>query len=107
MSNKNKINNEPSRKLVDIAFWVGHLGIIIYFVLFSQIPKGQNPSGYIFLPFLIGLLSIIVYFVAIGVYAKKTGRSPIIWGLGSMLFSPISIWVSYFASFTLRTKKSP
>ena len=106
MEQKNtEVQIKPNRKYIDITFWLAH--ILIICALFSAPIKEE--SNVVQLPlvlFMVGTIFGLGYYFAIAIYAKKFGKSPIIWGLGSMLFSPISIWVSYIASFFIKTKEN-
>ena len=94
---------KPSKKLVHITFWLGHILIILYFYSATNEISNLNITM-----FLAGALSIFIYFFAIGSYMSKLNRSGITWGGLSMIFSPIGVWVSYIASFFVgyKVKKS-
>jgi hypothetical protein len=91
-----KSNNDAGRKLVDISFWGGHIGI----VLGSLLIPGKTPNaelglvgGVALALILLGVLSIFIYFFAIGGLAKKMGRSSIVWGGLSFITSPFGVWI--------------
>ncbi len=98
-----EVQNKPNRKYVDITFWLAHILIIGAFFagpIDEQSKALQLPIALFSAGAIIGL----GYYLAVATYAKKFGKSPIVWGLGSMLFSPISIWVSYIASFFIKAE---
>jgi hypothetical protein len=102
---------KPSRKLVDITFWMANLVWIIFLILVLA-PSQYSEDGKIKMIFLLaGLISLVIYFVAIGWYAQKRGRSALVWGGGAFIASLflflISTWISYIASFHINTKKCP
>lgn len=95
---------KPSRKLVDITFWLAHTGLILSIMLappaYSEEPIPRN-SIYLMA---IAVVSMLIYYFAIGSFAKKMGRSAIVWGLGSFLFSPLTVWLTYISSFIIKPK---
>ena len=97
--------NRPSRKYVDITFWLAHISFFIAIIAILISPTQDAILMYIALILIfIGIVSAFGYFFAIGMYAKKMGKSPIIWGGGSMFCSPFSAWISYAASFKISPK---
>jgi membrane protease YdiL (CAAX protease family) len=94
----------PRRTLVDLSFWVAHVGVVLGLALLPA-KVGEGPFSAIALAlFVLGLVSLFVYFFAIGDYAKKFGRSAIVWGGLSFVFSPIGAWASYAFSFSIAPK---
>lgn len=94
----------PARTLVDLSFWTAHVGLILGMVLMPGKGVG-GPLAVISLAlFVLGLVSLFVYFFAIGSYAKRFGRSALVWGGLSFVFSPIGAWTSYAFSFSISPK---
>ncbi len=100
-----EVKSRPNRKYVDITFWIAHVLIISAFFANPITTESKEIQLAIAL-FSAGTIFGLGYYFAIVIYAKNFGKSPIVWGLGSMLFSPITIWVSYIASFFIRSKRN-
>ncbi len=102
-------NSNASRRVVDISFWTAHAGIVLGLIL---VPSASDDaplgvSGVLAACLLIvGILSTLFYFFALGSLAHRMGRSAIIWGGLAFLFSPVGMWVSYYASFGLAPRGS-
>jgi len=95
---------KPNRTLVDLTFWIAHVGLILSVVLAPPAHSDDPvPSNSVYLMGL-AMVSMFVYFFAIGVFAKRMGRSAVVWGLGSFLFSPLTVWITYIASFFIKQK---
>jgi hypothetical protein len=102
---------QPSRLLVDITFWVANLGWAIFFVLWFAPPPYAGDSETQGAFCLVGLISLVMYFFALGRYVQKRGESGVMWGGGAFIasfpFLLIPAWVTYIASFFIKTKKCP
>jgi putative Mn2+ efflux pump MntP len=94
----------PSKKFVHSTFWIAHIGLVVGLALIP--PKGtDSPLGLLGLVLLIlGVISLFGYFFAIANYARRMGRSAVIWGGLTFITSPIGVWISYFMSFGLEQK---
>lgn len=97
-------SEKPNRKFLDITFWVGHLGLVIPFIAMPEDSSGGGMPGWSLVLFLVAILSLLAYFFAIGRFASNSGRSAIVWGGVSFIFSPLGIWISYIASFFIKPK---
>lgn len=97
--------NKPKRLFVDLTFWLGN-SYILYAIISSLLnPVDKAPLSAVETYFMYGsALFLLIYLFAIGSYAKRTGRSGIVWGGLSLLLSPVGIWISYIASFFIKPK---
>lgn len=94
---------KPTKKLLHSTFWISHIAIAI--PLIARNPE-QEAAPWAGLALVVGLLSLLTYFFAIGRWASNMGRSAIVWGGLSMLFSPIGVWISYVSSFFVSPEPS-
>ncbi|MEL7449928.1 MAG: hypothetical protein AAFN78_12015 [Pseudomonadota bacterium] len=100
MNDNNVGELTPSKRNVHISFWGFHIAIALIFTIATAQSDSMLTAG---LALAITVFAIW-YFVAIGRYASRLGRSGILWGGLSFLFSPLGIWVSYIASFFVGPK---
>jgi len=99
---------EPSRKFVDLNFWLPHIiGLALFFI--SNGSNKQTMSiteslvswGLIFL----FLITFVGYFFSIGRYAEKFGKRRTAWSGVSFLLMPLGFWGSYICSFFFKHKQ--
>ena len=84
----------PTRAAVDFAFWGAHLLFLVAFISAQGTDAGEV-SDVSAISLILGIILLFVYFFAIGRYASNRGRSALLWGGLSFIFSPVGVWVSY------------
>jgi hypothetical protein len=104
MIEKEQIYVKPTRKLLDLTFWLGHICIIAALMITVKSHDPQEISTLTLSLSAVGSFTLIAYFFAMGQFAKRTGRSAIVWFGVPLIFSPLGIWVSYIASFFIKAK---
>jgi len=91
---------ERSLSLLGKFILVGYIGLPISLVLIAWLgsPPGQKGSfdSIIALLFFVSLVALLLCPVLIGVVAARIGKSGIIWGGLSFLFSPFGQLIGYF-----------
>ena len=92
---------QPSRRFVDLSFWLCHIGLALGILVFAY---SQQIDLITMAPFLIGCLASFAYVFAIGFYVQKFGRHGIIWSGIAFFTAPLGIWGTYIALFVLKDK---
>ena len=90
----------PSKLFVHLTFWGMHITLALMIASGAVVESESSSVGAIDIVIMFAcIIFLFWYFFAIGRYASKLGRSGILWGGLSCLFSPLGVWVSYIASF--------
>lgn len=98
MSNKESVREvgKPSRLLLDVVFWVGHVSIALYLIYELGDSQSLEALSYARYP---SYLCFALYPFVIGSFANRIGRNGFWWGLLSFLFSPLGVWITYISSY--------
>ncbi len=92
---------KPSRKLVDISFWLSHAGIALGILLLALSDDDQVGGGVI-LSIVAAAIAFLVYTVSVGLYVQKFDRLGILWSAIVFFLSPLAMWGTYIALFFMR-----
>lgn len=99
----NEINVDGAQRTLStlgVCMLVGYLGLVVSLVLVSFVGNQPGQKGpldsVVALLFLVSILALLLCPILIGVVAAKIGKSGIIWGGLSFLFSPFGQLVGYF-----------
>jgi len=95
--------SRPSRKIVDISFWLFHVALALGIALLATANDASVGMGVI-VSLVTGAIAFVVYAVAIGLYVQEFNRLGILWSGIAFLLSPIGTWGTYFALFVLGDK---
>lgn len=91
---------ERTLSLLSKSMLVAYFGLPFSFVLISWLGPPAGQKGPFDLPILlvmlISLLALLLCPILIGIVAAKIGKSAIVWGGLSLLFSPFGQLVGYF-----------
>ena len=99
---------KPSRKFLDLTFWLFHILIMFSAFLPDDLDHSNTIKYEILIWFYLTMMALFIsYFFAVGIYAKKFGKSALVWGGVSFLFSVLGCWVSYVCSFFFEQKDKP
>lgn len=95
----------PSRKLLDITFWITQIVLAVSVYLFlkpeswASMPNQWLQDNCFILALMVLLLVSIFHSVIFGIFANRHGKNGWVWGAIHAVLAPYSFWLMYVLSF--------